>query len=182
MPLSVRARADTVATLRHTSVYLMETLARWVPTSPEYEAKTLFGRHLWEFAQHADALGQRTSELRLGFHANRPPTEAYATILETVRASDPTPTRLTRMYDGIVPDLERRYRAYLEAVDHLMDEPTVRIVERAQTDLARMIRERDEVLTQRPDLAGPLDGGIIEALNAIEEIVDFRPMPAGAGS
>ncbi|KPK05001.1 MAG: hypothetical protein AMS20_07585, partial [Gemmatimonas sp. SG8_28] len=61
MTMSVRERADWIATFRFISVNLMETLARWVPNTPEMEVKLLFGRHLWEFAQHADAFGKRTA-------------------------------------------------------------------------------------------------------------------------
>ena len=50
MGLSIREKADTVGTLRFASVFAMESLARWIPTTPELEAKVCFGRHVWEFA------------------------------------------------------------------------------------------------------------------------------------
>ena len=40
-------------------VALMEIAAAWTPTTPEMEVKVLLGRHIWDFAQHADALGKR---------------------------------------------------------------------------------------------------------------------------
>lgn len=65
MILTVKERGQFVATMRHIHVWLMETLAAWVPTSPEMEVKILLGEHIWDVAQHADALGKRTSELRM---------------------------------------------------------------------------------------------------------------------
>ena len=65
MLLNVTERGAHVATFRWIEVRLMETLAHWVPTTPEMEAKLLFGAHIWDAAQHADILGKRTQELRL---------------------------------------------------------------------------------------------------------------------
>lgn len=180
MTRSVRAKADTVATWRHTAVFLMETLARWVPTSPEFEAKALFGRHVWELAQHADAFGRRTAELRAALHESRPPVPAWQQVLDRLAATAHTPERLEGMYDAVLPDLERRYGAWLAGADALMDEPTIRIVERALTDCARMRRERDALLAERPDLR-PTDGaaaGLTAAAASCAEMVDFRPAPA----
>ena len=82
MTLSVRERADTIGTLRHIEVFTMETLARWVPTTPDLEAKVVFGRHIWDCAQHADALGRRTHELRAEAIVNsRPPAATPAESL-----------------------------------------------------------------------------------------------------
>lgn len=178
--LSVRARGDWVATLRHISVHLMETMARWVPTSPEYEAKTLFGRHLWELAQHADALGHRTAELRLGLHASRAPVVAYGNILDGIARREGSAERIAGMYDAALVDLRRRYQRYLDSVDPMLDEPTVRIAERAIVDLDRLLREREEVVGARPDLASSPDEKTRAALEAIEDFVDFRPEPATA--
>jgi len=58
--MTVKERGRFVATLRWVNVSIMETLAAWVPTTPEMEAKLLFGEHIWDAAQHADALGKRT--------------------------------------------------------------------------------------------------------------------------
>src|SRR5205823_5337431 len=52
MSLSVQQRAEFVATFRFIQVFLMETIARWVPQTPEMEVKVLFGRHIWELADH----------------------------------------------------------------------------------------------------------------------------------
>jgi hypothetical protein len=153
MSLTIREKADTVATFRFISVYLMETLARWVPTTPELEAKVLFGRQIWDFAQHADALGKRTNELRAALHYTLPPTEPYIAALEALRGATGTMERAAGFYEGFLPTLVRRYRRHQEELDVLLDEPTVRILQRILPDLDRLGVEYAEFRRERPDLA-----------------------------
>src|SRR2546425_62781 len=130
MSLTVRERADTLGTLRYISVHAMETLARWVPTTPDLEAKLVFGRHIWDFAQHADGLGRRTPELRAAMPFSVPPLPASRAPLDALRALTARDERVGVFYGAFLPDLERRYRRYLDETDRLLDEPSVRVVER----------------------------------------------------
>jgi hypothetical protein len=157
MTMTVRERADTIGTLRHASVFAMETLARWVPTTPDLEAKVLFGRHIWEFAQHADALGKRTHELRAALHYTPAPLPAYGAALALLRDTNGARERIDSFYDIFVPDLERRYRAYAAATDAFLDEPSVRIVERVLSDLSRMVAESRETRADRTDMTASGD-------------------------
>ncbi|MFQ5702923.1 MAG: hypothetical protein ACE5HT_02765 [Gemmatimonadales bacterium] len=178
MPLTVREQGDVVATYRYVAVSLMECLARWVPTTPELEAKALFGRHIWDFAQHADQFGYRTHELRLALQHSRPPVQGYKRVLENLDAITRTPDRIAVFYDAVLPDLEQRYRAYLIDADPLLDEPTIRILERALSDFSRMLRDRDQLLTERPDLApehGEETAALVTGVNSIAKLVDYRP-------
>jgi hypothetical protein len=152
MGYSVKDRADLVCTFRWLSVRAMETLARWIPVTAEMEAKILFGRQVWEFAQHADALGKRAFELRAPLHQDLAPAPAYRDWFEAIAASEASAERVSRFFDVFCVALARRYRAYLAVTDTLMDEPTVRIVERALTDLERMRREREQLLAPLPAL------------------------------
>lgn len=178
MGLSLRARADTVATFRFVSVAAMETLARWVPTTPELEVKILFGRHIWDFAQHADALGRRTADLRLPAHHSLRPRDAYVALLETVAQAGTPMQRIVGLYDVLLPDLSARCRRYLDATDQLLDEPTVRILERMIADYARLMAERATIGTERPDLVAtdPDWAARLRAATAgVGEWVAFRP-------
>ena len=139
MILSVKARGEFVATMRYVQVWLMETLAAWVPTTPEMEVKLLFGEHIWDVAQHADALGKRTFELRMPLQHSLRPVDSYATLLAELAATGPTPQRLAAVYDVVLPALMVRSRRYLQQTDALSDAPTVRILERQLSDTARMI-------------------------------------------
>lgn len=152
MDLTVKERGQHVATFRFVEVRLMDMLAGWVPSTPEMEAKLLFGAHVWDTAQAADALGKRTYELRLPPHHSLAPTAAYLPVLDTLAAASGASRRLAAFYDVLLPGLVSRYRCYLAQTDALMDAPTVRIIERILDTDARMIREANELRSQTPGL------------------------------
>jgi hypothetical protein len=152
MGLTIRQKADRIGGFRFVSVYLMETLASWIPTTPELEAKVLFGRHVWVFAQHADQLGRRTGELRAPTQYSHPPTQDYRRALTALAGAEDTIGRVAGFYDVFLPDLEQRYRAHMAAVDYIDDEPSLRIIERIVADFARLVRERGDFARERPDL------------------------------
>jgi hypothetical protein len=152
MGLTVKERGQNVATFRYVQVFLMETLAAWVPTTPEMEVKLLFGEHIWDFAQHADALGRRTYELRLPLQHSAAPTDDYERVLRRLASTEETTRRIAGIYDAMLPALERRYRRYLDATDTLMDAPTVRILERILVDGARMMDQSRQLREELPHL------------------------------
>jgi hypothetical protein len=176
--LTVKERGQFVATMRYIHVWLMETLAAWVPTSPEMEVKLLFGEHIWDAAQHADSLGKRTYELRLPLQHSQAPAEAYTALLAELAGVEPTPERLAVVYDVMLPAMQARQRRYLERTDKLVDAPTVRILERALTDYARMI-EGGRALRQELPALQLADRAWIAVLQAreagIEPVVAVPP-------
>jgi len=144
---SIQERAESIGTYRWVEIQLMETLARWVPTTPEMEVKVLFGRHVWDCAQHADALGRRAFELRAPLHFTLPAAQAYREFLRDVAEIVTTSDRVSTLYDVVIPGVGDLYSAYLTKTDPLMDEPTVRILQGALQDHQRMKAERNR-LTQ----------------------------------
>jgi hypothetical protein len=176
--LSVAQKADVLATFRSISVSLMELLAEWTPLTPELEVKLLFGRHLYEFAQHADALGQRTSELRAGMHYTRPPRSPYAEVFEACRKSATAGERVACIYDALIPDLAERYAEAVTDADPILDQPTIRIVDRVRRDLDRLLAERQDML--RGVQLQPVDAAWLDGLRAqfkaARDYVDFRPV------
>ena len=183
MLLSVRERGETVATLRWIHVRLMETIASWVPTTPEMEVKLLFGAHVWDVAQHADALGKRTYELRMPLQHSLQPSEPYRQLVDDLAQIKDTSERLACFYDGMLAALAVRYRHYLARTDSLLDAPTVRIFEHIGREQARMIVEGHELLAQLPGLARQRCDAL-ERLRArevaIEPFVVHRAEPAAA--
>jgi hypothetical protein len=141
MMTSVIERCRAVATFRSVSVRLMETLARWTPTTPEMEAKVMFGRHIWIFAQHADRLGKRTFELRQAEHYTLPPAAPYAALLDEVGGHELTEARVSALYDGVLPGLAARYRAYIANTDPILDAPSIAIVEHILPELEGLGRD-----------------------------------------
>jgi hypothetical protein len=143
MGLTVKEKAESVGTLRWIEVFLMETLASWVPTTPEMEIKVLFGRHVWEAAQNADGLGKRAFELRAPLHYTLPPAGDYESLFRELTSVSETADRIAVFYDAVLPALTRRYSGYLAATDTLLDEPTVRVMERILDANKRMLAERE---------------------------------------
>lgn len=143
MSLSVSERAHRIATFRFLEVRLMEIVAAWTPTTPEMEAKVMFGRHIWDFAQHADALGKRTFELRQPAQHSLAPSEGYVQLLEDVLDLEGAAERLASLYDAMLPGLTRRYMAYLEEADPVLDAPSFFIIEGILRDTARQRAEAD---------------------------------------
>jgi hypothetical protein len=179
--LTIQQKADTVGTLRHVSVFLMETLARWTPLTPEFEVKVLFGRHIWEFAQHADALGLRTAELRSSLHFTRPPVAAFQEALDRIAGLETSAERVAGIYGVCLPDLTRRVQNLRNASDRLLDQPSIRLFERMLADYARLDGERHDMLAGI-DLGPPPAGWsapITAALDSVEEFADFRPAKEG---
>jgi hypothetical protein len=145
MGLSVAERGRFLSTFRFVEVRLMEVAAAWTPTTPEMEVKVVLGRHIWDFAQHADALGRRTFELRLPPQVSMLPAEEYVRLLEDMAALEPTADRLAALYGALLPGLDDRYARYLEGSDPLLDAPSHVIVKRIRQDLSRMCQEAQAV-------------------------------------
>jgi hypothetical protein len=145
MGLILREKAEHLATFRWLEVSLMETLARWVPTTPEMEVKVLMGRHIWDAAQHADSLGKRTFELRAPLNYTLPPVPTHLSVMNELASVEDTTGRIQAVYDVILPGLATRYQQYLENSDSLLDEPSFRVIEGILRDHARMQKEREEV-------------------------------------
>lgn len=182
MGLSVKQRGLHVATFRFVEVRLMEIVAAWVPSTPEMEVKLLFGPHIWDVAQAADALGKRAHELRLPLQHSLAPTAAYLGLLDAVAGASGAPQRIAAFYDVMLPGLAVRYRRYLAETDTLMDAPTVRIIERILENGARMIREASDLRTQLPTLQ-LADPDWLQRLAALEssvaELVSVQAVPDG---
>jgi hypothetical protein len=153
MQLNVKQRGDHVATFRWIEVRVMETLARWVPTTPETEVKLAFGTHLWDLAQHADNLGKRTHELRLPPQCSVEPAPGYVLFLADLAETAASDQRVAAFYDCLLPALERRYRDYVARVDPLLDGPTLRIVEHILFDIGRMKAEGQALRNEVPAVA-----------------------------
>ncbi len=171
MILTVKERGQFVATMRYVQVWLMETLAAWVPTTPEMEVKLLFGEHIWDVAQHADALGKRTFELRLPLQHSVRPVDSYVDFLTELATIRPTPQRLALVYDVLLQGLAARYRRYLDETDALSDAPTVRILERHLSDTGRMVEASRTLRQELPPLQLG-DQGWVEVLRRREAAID----------
>ncbi len=154
--MTVVERCNAIATFRRVSVWLMETTARWTPITPEMEVKVTLGRHIWEYAQMADALGKRTFELRQPEHYTLPATAAYEALMKDVAGTEGTAERISTLYDGMIPGILKRYREYIAATDAILDEPSIAIMERIVRDLERQLKD---IETLRSEVTLPKGAG-----------------------
>jgi hypothetical protein len=186
--LNVKQRAAAVGTLRFVSVFLMETLSRWIPSTPEMEVKMLLSRHVWRMAQQADRLGRRARELRAPLHYSRNPQAGFADALRQLAAISDTTDRVDAFHGVALPALAAGYRAYLAETDKVTDEPTTMICDQALLEIATMMQERttwgDEIPLSRAQDSDALRQ-LKQAFAAATEMVDYsepatRAAPAAA--
>ena len=93
----------------------------------------MMGRHIWEFAQMADALGKRTFELRLPEQHSIAPVAAYDALLKEVVKTSTTAERTAAFYDGMIPGIIARFQQYIAATDEILDEPSIVVLQRASS-------------------------------------------------
>jgi hypothetical protein len=174
--LNVKQRAAAVGTLRFVCVSLMETLSRWLPSTPEMEVKMLLARHVWRMAQQADRLGRRARELRAPLHYSRKPQAAFADALKQLALISDTTDRVDAFHAVALPALAQHYRAYLAETDKVTDEPTTMICDQALQEIATMIEERtswgDEIPPSRAQDSDALRK-LKQAFAAAKEMVDY---------
>jgi len=179
--MNVKRRADTVGTLRFVSVFLMETLASWIPATPEMEVKILFSRQVWRMAQQADRLGRRARELRAPLHYSRPPQRDFLAAFKQLAAVTDTVDRIDAFHDIALSALAAEYKVYLTETDRLTDEPTVVICNQALEEIKIMQRERQEWGSEIPK-ARATDSGALKAVRqaiaATKEMVDRNEQAA----
>ena len=177
MITTVSERGRNIATFRALCIWLMETAARWTPVTPEMEVKCMFGRHIWDYAQMADALGKRTFELRLPEQHAMAPAPAYGAFLKEAANASATAERIATLYDGVIPGVIVRFREYIAATDPILDEPSVVTLERNIRDLER---HRTEAADMRREMKlGSGSGAAVAAREkAIGNILAEEKVPA----
>ena len=97
---------------RYATERMMRVLGGWLALTPEMSAKLLMGRHVWDNAQHADALGRRLPELRAHAQESEPANEAFVAFmdaLESPETPERTVERLVGVYRVLKPHLLAAY-------------------------------------------------------------------------
>lgn len=109
----------------------MRVLGGWIALTPELPAKLLFGRHVWDCAQHADAWGRRLPELRAPAQQSEPASDEvvrFMALLESPDARGQTVERVVGVYDVLKPHLATVYARHLERTNPVYEPPTRRIL------------------------------------------------------
>jgi hypothetical protein len=164
----------------------MRTLGGWIALTPELDGKLLFGRHVWDCAQHADLWGRRLPELRALAQQSEPASAAVLELMDRVQSTEsPSETleRVTAVYRVIKPHLATVYERHLAVTNPVYEPPTRRILERCVQEerrhaaagghvLARLLA-RDPGLQARAD---EYERGLVDALTAAGGIAgDVEP-------
>jgi hypothetical protein len=139
---SVEASARRIRHYRYAEERLMRMLGGWIALSPELPVKLLFGRHVWDCAQHTDLWGRRLPELRAPAQQSEPPNDrfvAFVDLLEGREASRDSLERVTGVYRVLKPHLLATYEAHLAAANPVYEPPTRRILERCIGDERRHV-------------------------------------------
>ena len=134
---------------RYVTERTMRALGGWIALTPELSAKLLLGRHVWDLAQHCDALGRRLPELRAHAQvseAANPGVVTFMDCLEEPEGRDQTAERLVGVYSVLKPHLLATYRDHLAQANAVYEPPTRRILARCIEDEERHIAEGDTTL------------------------------------
>ncbi|HZP37042.1 MAG TPA: hypothetical protein VFE48_11220 [Methylomirabilota bacterium] len=140
--LEVDESARIVRHYRYVTERMMRTLGGWIALTPELSAKLLFGRHVWDNAQHADAWGKRLPELRAAAQVSEPANErvvAFMDALEALEAPGETIERVVGVYRVLKPQLLAAYEAHLASTNAVYEPPTCRILTRCIADERRHV-------------------------------------------
>jgi hypothetical protein len=146
---SVEESARRVRRYRYATERMMRVLGGWLALTPELSAKLLMGRHVWDNAQHADALGRRLPELRARAQESEPAGEgfvAFMDALESAETPELTVERLVGVYRVLKPHLLAAYERDLASANSVYEPPTRRILARCAEDERRHIAAGERVL------------------------------------
>ncbi len=193
---SVEASAKLLRHYRYVEERMMRILGGWIALTPEVPVKLLFGRHVWDCAQHADLWGKRLPELRSPAQQSEPANDrvvALGDLIENSQTPAATPERVTGVYRVLKPHLVAVYARHLADANGIYEPPTRRILQRCLDEERRHIaagaiiierlgsvpawRRRADDWEQRLLAALGAAGGITGAAGTER---DFTAAPGGA--
>ena len=120
----------------------MRILGGWIALTPELPIKLLFGRHVWDCAQHADLWGRRLPELRSPAHQGEPPSAEFArlvTLIESRQGRHESIERVVGIYRVLKPHLVTAYETHLGEANPVYEPPTRRILSRCLDEERRHV-------------------------------------------
>src|SRR5262249_34894965 len=94
---SVEASARRVRQYRYAEERMMRTLGGWIALTPELGPKLLFGRHVWDCAQHTDLWGRRLPELRAPAQQSEAANARFVAFMDLLHARDTRPQTVARV-------------------------------------------------------------------------------------
>jgi hypothetical protein len=139
---SVEASSRLIRNYRYVEERIMRMLGGWIALTPQVPVKLLFGRHVWDCAQHADAWGKRLPELRSAAQQSEPANDrvvAFMDLIQDRQTPETTPERVTGIYRVLKPHLAAVYARHLADANGIYEPPTRRILQRCLDEERRHI-------------------------------------------
>ena len=154
----------------------MRLLAGWLPRAETFELKCEFGRTLWEYSQHVNALYLRLREIQSpAFQA--PDDAARVTLMrEALHAPDEF-AFAAGVYRVVVPCLIRALELHETATFPNSDQPSVHVITHALVDLRAQVERAEALLTRAEN-----DGRVSPAARAWEKYLRQLLRAAGGVS
>jgi hypothetical protein len=146
---TVDESARRIRNYRYAEERMMRILGGWIALTPELPAKLLFGRHVWDCAQHADLWGRRLPELRAPAQQSEPANPAFVAFMDTIDGCETpgqTLERLVAVYRVLKPHLVTAYQRHLATTNPVYEPPTRRILERCADEERRHVAAGAAVL------------------------------------
>ena len=136
----VREAGRRVVRYETVTFHLMRLLSGWLAKVPEFELKMEIGRHVWQDAQAAMALRQRTSELRVPADADRRAPQEVQRFLDALDQAETPLQFLVGVYRVAKPRLVSAMQYHVTVTDPVCDAPTLRTLRPILDELAAQTR------------------------------------------
>jgi hypothetical protein len=126
---SVEESVRRLVRLHWTHKRLLEACVSHLPAAPEWEIKSALALHLWQDAEHAEAIRGRTTEMRSPPpRLDVAPDDALDAWLEEQLRAEGSLELVVGLYGVARPALIDAYRRYLDGSNPLVDHPTRRLI------------------------------------------------------
>lgn len=136
--LSRVAQALTLNQLTAFERRMVTISGAWVCRLRLPEAKYMMSRHIFQWAEHVDALRKRLSEMPGGKPETKVSAELEQVLQESLFAEDEEHYMMA-LYDVFLPELRAKYRMYIAQTKELPDRPTVKRLEEILTAIDEQI-------------------------------------------
>ena len=170
----VTQTARLVARYHYIEAQLMRVAAGKLADLPEWELKSLLGRHLWQDSLHADRWLARLIDLRWPRRAPLSPGEPLRRLMALLDDAPSSAAFVDGVYRQVKPRLIAAYQAHRAACAPLADEPTWDLLGRAIADEEEQVGQGLALLDSLPaaDRAAARDYELLVA-DACEAVGSF---------
>jgi hypothetical protein len=131
---------------------ILRALSGWLIAAPRFEDKYEFAYHLWDHAQHAQAVHQRMKELRGGL-ADANLSSAFVDLLDEVMHAANTVELIEGLYLELLPALIREYEFVIRLGDRAANAPEIALARRILADLDIQMKWAVERVSDAPPSA-----------------------------